>query len=79
MSHGLLVFVSFASLAVVIWGIIDVARRPAPALATKWKALWIAGMLAGWFLFGIIGTMVSVFYLAGPRRRLNAGHYSNRY
>ena len=79
MSHGLLVFVSFASLAVVIWGIIDVARRPASALATKWKALWIAGMLAGWFLFGIIGTMVSVFYLAGPRRRLNAGHYSNRY
>jgi hypothetical protein len=79
MSHGLLVFVSFASLAVVIWGIIDVARRPALALATKWKALWIAGMIAGWFLFGIIGTMVSVFYLAGPRRRLNAGHYSNRY
>jgi hypothetical protein len=79
MSHGLLVFVSFASLAVVIWGIIDVARRPALALATKWKALWIAGMIAAWFLFGIIGTMVSVFYLAGPRRRLNAGHYSNRY
>jgi hypothetical protein len=79
MSHGLLVFVSFASLAVVIWGIIDVARRPALALATKWKALWIAGMIAGWFLFGIIGAMVSVFYLAGPRRRLNAGHYSNRY
>jgi hypothetical protein len=79
MTHALLVFVSFASLAVVLWGIIDVARRPALALATKWKALWIAGMIGGWFLFGIIGAMVSVFYLAGPRRRLNAGHYSNRY
>jgi hypothetical protein len=79
MSHGLLVFVSFASLAVVIWGIIDVARRPATALAPKLKALWIAGMVGGWFLFGIIGAMVSVFYLAGPRRRLNAGRYSNHY
>jgi hypothetical protein len=79
MSHGLLVVVSVVSLAVVVWGIIDVARRPASALAARWKALWIAGMLVGWFLFGIIGTMVSVFYLAGPRRRLNAGRYSNRY
>jgi len=75
----MLVFVSLASLAVVIWGIIDVARRPALALAPKWKALWIAGMIGGWFLFGIIGAIVSIFYLAGPRRRLNAGRYSNRY
>jgi hypothetical protein len=75
----MLVFVSFASLAVVVWGIIDVARRPSVILAPKWKALWIAGMLGGWFLFGIIGAIVSVFYLAGPRRRLNAGRYSNRY
>ena len=75
----MLVFISFASLAVVIWGIIDVARRTASALAAKWKALWIAGMLGGWFLFGIIGAIVSAFYLAGPRRRLNAGRYSNQY
>jgi hypothetical protein len=79
MSHGLLVFVSFASLAVVIWGIIDIARRPAFVLASKWKALWIGAMVAGWFLFGIIGAIVSAFYLAGPRRRLNAGGYSNRH
>jgi hypothetical protein len=75
----MLVFVSIASLAVVIWGIMDVARRPAMVLAPKWKALWIAGMIGGWFLFGIFGAVVSVFYLAGPRRRLNAGRYSNRY
>jgi uncharacterized membrane protein len=75
----MLVFVSIASLALVIWGIMDVARRPAMVLAPKWKALWIAGMIGGWFLFGIIGAVVSVFYLAGPRRRLNAGRYSNRY
>jgi hypothetical protein len=75
----MLVFVSIASLAVVIWGIIDAARRPAMVLAPKWKALWIAGMIGGWFLFGIIGAIVSAFYLAGPRRRMNAGRYSNRY
>jgi hypothetical protein len=79
MGHGLAVFVSVVSLAVVIWGIFDVARRPAAQLATKWKALWIAGMVAGWFLFGIVGAIVSAFYLAGPRRRLKAGGYSNRY
>ena len=72
-------FISFASLAVVIWGVIDVARRPAFVLAPKWKTLWIAGMIGGWLLFGIVGAIVSVFYLAGPRRRLGAGHYSNRY
>jgi hypothetical protein len=75
----MLVFGSIASLAVVIWGIFDVARRPTSVLASKWKALWIAGMIGGWFLFGIIGAVVSVFYLAGPRRRLNAGRYSNQY
>lgn len=75
----MLVFVSLASLAVVIWGVVDVARRPAFALAPKWKVLWIAGMIGGWFLFGIIGALVSAFYLAGPRRRLNAGRYSNPY
>jgi hypothetical protein len=75
----MLVFVSFVSLAVVIWGIIDVARRPAMVLAPKWKALWIAGMIGAWFLFGIFGAIVAAFYLAGPRRRLNAERYSNRY
>jgi hypothetical protein len=75
----MLVFGSIASLAVVTWGIFDVARRPAMVLASKWKALWIAGMIGGWFVFGIFGAVVSVFYLAGPRRRLNAGRYSNRY
>jgi hypothetical protein len=75
----MLAFISFASLAVVIWGVIDVARRPAFLLAPKWKALWITGMIGGWFLFGIIGAIVSVFYLAGPRRRLSAARYSNRY
>jgi hypothetical protein len=79
MSHGLLLFVEFASLAVVIWGVIDVARRPAASMASARKALWIVGMIAGWFVFGIVGAIVAVFYLAGPRRRLNGRQYSGRY
>jgi DMSO reductase anchor subunit len=79
MGNGLLAFIYLASLAVVVWAIVDVARRPAVALALKWKALWMAGMFAAWFLLGAIGAIVSVFYLAGPRRRLNAVEYSGRH
>jgi hypothetical protein len=79
MSHGLWYFISFASLALVIWGTIDVARRPAWALATRLKALWIAGMIGGWLLLGPIGAAISAFYLAGPRKRLKASGYSGRY
>ena len=79
MGNGLLFFINIASLALVAWGVVDVARRPAASLDRRWKALWIAGMIAGWFLFGIIGAVISVFYLVGPRKRLNAGNYSSRY
>jgi hypothetical protein len=79
MSNGLLFFINLASLAVVVWAVVDVARRPAASMGGKWKALWIAVMIGGWFLFGIIGAAVAAFYLAGPRKRLNAGQYSGRY
>ncbi len=71
-------FVTLASLGVVVWAVIDVARRPAVALAGKWKALWITGMVGAWFLFGPIGATVSAFYLAGPRKRLKTINYSGR-
>jgi hypothetical protein len=79
MGNGLLFFINIASLAMVVWGVVDVARRPAAALDRRWKALWIAGMIAGWFVFGIVGAAVALFYLVGPRKRLNAGAYSRRY
>jgi hypothetical protein len=79
MGTGLSLVINIVSLAVVVWAVIDVARRPAAALEWKWKALWIAGMIGGWLLFGTAGAVVAVFYLAGPRRRLNAGEYSRRY
>ena len=79
MGNGLLVFINLASLAVVVWAIVAVGRRPAATLALKWKGLWIAGMFAAWFLLGPIGAIVSAFYLARPRRRLNAVDYSGRH
>ena len=79
MGSGLLFFINIVALAVVVWGVVDVARRPAGFLERKWKALWIAGMIGGWYVFGIIGAAVAVFYLTGPRKRLNAGEYSSRY
>lgn len=74
-----LLLVTVASLAVVVWAVIDAAKRPAVALAGKWKALWITGMIGAWFLFGAIGATVSAFYLAGPRKRLNTINYSGRH
>jgi hypothetical protein len=76
---SVLLFVYFASLALVVWAVIDVAKRPAVALAGKWKALWITGMVCAWFLFGAIGATVSAFYLARPRKRLNTINYSCRH
>ena len=78
-SNGLLFFINLASLAVVVWAVVDVVRRPAISLGRRAKVLWIAGMIAGWFLFGIIGAAVAAFYLAGPRKRLKAREYSGRY
>jgi len=79
MGNVLLIFITLASLATVVWAVIDVSRRPAVALAGKWKAIWIAVMVGAWFLFGAIGAIVSAFYLAGPRKRLNAVNYSGRH
>jgi hypothetical protein len=62
-----------ASTVVVVWAVIDVARRPRAALPPGRKAAWIIGSVVGWFVFGPIGAAIALVYLMGPRRRLNAG------
>ena len=57
-------------LAVVVWGVVDVARRPTSVLPGGRKAAWIAGMVVGTFLFGIVGPVVAGIYLAVIRPRL---------
>ncbi len=61
-----------ASLILVMWTVVDAARRPRSDLPPQRKALWIAGSVVGWLLFGIIGAAVAIVYLVGPRRRMNA-------
>ncbi len=63
------------SSVLVIWAVIDVARRPSDAVTPVKKAAWIAGSVLGWFFFGLIGAVVAVVYLVGPRRKLNASRY----
>jgi hypothetical protein len=75
-SAALLLILYLASLVLVIWAVIDVARRPASELPSQKKTLWIIGSLAGWLLFGVVGAAVAVWYLLGPRRRLNENRYS---
>ena len=61
-----------ASLVLVMWTVFDVARRPRRDLPPQRKALWIAGSVVGWLLFGILGAAIAIVYLVGPRRRMNA-------
>lgn len=63
------------SAALVIWAVADVARRPSAVMPPARKAVWIITSILGWFLFGLIGAAIAVFYLVGPRRRLNAARY----
>jgi len=63
------------SFFVVVWAVVDVARRPSEAVAPARKAVWIISSIVGWFVFGLIGAAIAVLYLVGPRRRLNAGPY----
>jgi hypothetical protein len=71
MSYPLLLIYA-ASLVVVMWATIDAGRRPREELPTNQKAAWIIGSVGGWLLFGIFGAAIATFYLAGPRRRMNA-------
>ncbi|HEY4947828.1 MAG TPA: hypothetical protein VII19_08005 [Acidimicrobiales bacterium] len=62
-----------ASFVVVLWAVVDAARRPSALMPPGRKAVWIVGFVVGWFVFGLIGAFIAVVYLVGPRRRLNAG------
>lgn len=60
------------SLIVVLWCIVDVTRRSPDVLTRGRKTAWVLASLLGWLLFGIVGAAIAVFYLVGPRRRMNA-------
>jgi uncharacterized membrane protein YqjE len=66
------VLLYLVSLVLVLWTVVDVARRPQSVLPLRNKVLWIVGSTVGWLLFGIVGAFIAAVYLVGPRRRLNA-------
>jgi hypothetical protein len=66
---GLIVLLVFvAPLALAIFCTVDVAKQP--ALTSGQKSGWIIGFWLGSLLFGIVGLLVSIVYLAGVRPKL---------
>ena len=66
-----------ASLALVIWGVVDAASRSdaAWAAAEQNKVLWIA-LQAGGFLLGAAGGLVmAIIYLAAIRPKVQAAEH----
>jgi hypothetical protein len=59
------------SLVLVMWTVVDVARRPLSQLSAGRKAIWIMGTAVGWLFLGIAGAFVAIVYLVGPRQRMN--------
>jgi hypothetical protein len=59
-----------AGLGLIVWAIVDVARKPPGVLSSRAKTGWIAGLVLGSLLFGIVGVIVAVVYLVAVRPRL---------
>lgn len=68
--QSLLPILVLAGLGLVIWAIVDVARRPPGVLSSRARAGWIAGLVLGSLLFGVVGLIVAVVYLVAVRPRL---------
>jgi hypothetical protein len=56
-------------LAVAVYCAVDVARQP--ELSPSAKAAWIVGLVAGSFLFVVVGIILEVVYLASVRPKLS--------
>jgi hypothetical protein len=60
------------TLALVLWTVVDVARRPRWQLSSGQKAMWIIGSIVGWVLVWPVAAVTAVIYLFVLRRRLNS-------
>jgi len=60
------------TLALVLWTVVDVARRPRWQLTGGQKAMWIIGSIVGWVLVWPVAAVTALIYLLVLRRRLNA-------
>lgn len=62
--------ITLGILALIVWAIVDVARKPSTVLSSGRKAAWIAGLVLGALLFEIAGAVIALVYLIGVRPRL---------
>ncbi|HTV10684.1 MAG TPA: hypothetical protein VME20_02375 [Acidimicrobiales bacterium] len=69
--YSVLSILVLAGLGLIIWAIVDVARRPSLVLSPGAKAGWIIGLVAGTLFFGIVGVITAVVYLVVIRPRLS--------
>ena len=70
----MLLLIGLAAVAVPIWAVIDIAQKPERAwYATgRSRGNWLLAVILSWFLgLGVLGAIVAVVYLAGPRRELD--------
>lgn len=61
--------------AVVVWGMVDAAKRPdyAWSAAEQNKVLWVALQAIGLVLGGPLGVAVTIAYLIAIRPKVHAG------
>ncbi len=70
----LVAIVALGSLAVTIWAIVDACCRSEVAWRRTGqnRALWVAVLIGGWLVTGIVGVVLALAYLAAVRPRLLA-------
>ena len=66
--------IAIVMLAIPIWALVDSIARPSSAFssANSSKGTWVALIAITWLLTGIIGTVLSIVYLASIRPRVRA-------
>jgi len=63
---------ALVTLGLVLWTVVDVARRPRWQLSSGQKAMWIIGSIIGWVLVWPVAAATALIYLFVLRKRLNA-------
>jgi uncharacterized BrkB/YihY/UPF0761 family membrane protein len=70
----LVLLLALVTIAIPVWAVIDIAQKPDRAWARtdRSRVNWLLAIILTWFIgLGIVGTIVAVVYLAGPRQELN--------
>jgi Protein of unknown function (DUF2516) len=69
-----ILLIAVVMLVIPIWALVDAISRPSGAFsaAGSSKGMWVALIAITWLLTGIIGTVLSIVYLASIRPRVRA-------